>query len=171
MQYSLEVVEVSEAVFTLLAYFGIAEAMEDLRVELLEAMDRNFERKSFFGEGKWAGSAHGLIESGELRRSLRSEAGARSVTIYSDKEYAEIHNEGGRIKVTAKMRGYFWAKYKETKKEIWASLGKKAVGSYIEMPKRQFVGEHAEVTAEVEKVLSERLEGLMAGEMEAKIEK
>ena len=33
--------------------------------------------------------------------------------------YAAIHNEGGKITVTGKMKKFFWAKFKETGEVGW----------------------------------------------------
>lgn len=83
-------------------------------------------------------------------------------------DYATIHNEGGEIIVTEKMKAFFWAKYYETEgkqsvskrgerrntkqnKELsrdaqfWRALALKKVGDVIEIPKRQFIGENEEL--------------------------
>ena len=132
-------------------------ALKVIEVELKDEFDRNFERKAFFDK-RWKPSKHGLIDTGELRRSIGSEVGKDVVTFYSDKEYAAIHNDGGRIQVTAKMHGFFWHKFKETHQRIWEALGKKKVGSYIEIPQRQFIGEHKKVDEIVDGVLAKKLE-------------
>ena len=91
--------------------------LKDIRVELSDEFDRNFERQGFFSEA-WqrrksptrpGGSI--LIDTGGLRKSIRSKSTDSSITFYSDAPHAEIHNEGGEITVTAKMKRFFWAKY------------------------------------------------------------
>lgn len=42
-----------------------------------------------------------------------------SVTVGTSVPYAEIHNEGGDIKVTARMKRFFWAKYREANGGAW----------------------------------------------------
>ena len=64
-----------------------------------------------------------------------------SVTIIVDEDYAEIHNEGGKITITRSQQKYFWAMWYKTKKDYWKYLALKKVGSYIEIPKRQFIGD------------------------------
>lgn len=142
----------------------IRSVMKVLRVELKDEFDRNFERKGFFGR-RWKKSEHGLIDSGDLRKSLRAENTDTSVTVCSDLEYAEIHNEGGRIRVTERMKKYFWARYAETKEEKWKAMALKKVGSWIEIPERRFVGDAPEVRKVVEDVLTEELEEWLTGEI------
>jgi phage gpG-like protein len=97
----------------------IDRSLEDIKVELDEEFDRNFERKAFFDK-KWPerkydnGKGSLLVRSGALRRSISSLRGGAELAYSSDKPYARIHNEGGEIRVTKKMKKYFWAKYRET---------------------------------------------------------
>ena len=142
----------------------LRRVMRALRVELKDEFDRNFERKGFFGK-PWKKSEHGLIDTGDLRKSLGAENTDTSVTIFSDAEYAEIHNEGGKIRVTEKMKKYFWARYAERKEEKWKAMALKKVGSYIEIPERRFVGDAPEVRKVVEEVLAEELEEWLTGEI------
>lgn len=53
------------------------------------------------------------MASGDLRKSIRSRSDESSITFYSDLAYAGIHNEGGEIKVTARMKRFFRAKFYE----------------------------------------------------------
>ncbi|KAA6304938.1 hypothetical protein EZS27_043411, partial [termite gut metagenome] len=97
----------------------IDRSLEDIKVELDEGFDRNFERKAFFDK-KWPERKYDdtkgslLVRSGALRRSISSLRSGAELTYSSDKPYARIHNEGGEIKVTKKMKKFFWAKYRET---------------------------------------------------------
>ena len=57
----------------------IDRTLRDVRVELLEEFDRNFEREAFFNE-RWVRRKHHddrsrglLVRTGTLRRSLRAE--------------------------------------------------------------------------------------------------
>lgn len=93
--------------------------IRDIEVELKDEFDKNFERQAFFSE-KWArrksplrpgGSI--LIDTAELSRGLESRIICDGVVIYSDVPYGKIHNEGGEIKVTAKMKRFFRAKFYE----------------------------------------------------------
>ncbi len=76
-------------------------------------------------------------KSGDLFSSISSSISENRITVLFGTNYAEIHNRGGRIGVTKKMRKFFWAKYYETKKEVWKKLALTKKG-YIEIPKREF---------------------------------
>jgi len=57
-----------------------------------------------------------LLQRGNMYNAIRYRAAAGTVYIGVDGAavpYAQIHNEGGKIAVTPKMRKYFWAKYYE----------------------------------------------------------
>ena len=167
----------------------IDRTLRDVRVELLDEFDKNFEREAFFNE-RWARRKHHddrsrglLVRTGTLRRSLRAEVtDRRSVRFFTDVPYARIHNEGGTITVTRRMKGYFWIQYMtitgskdgtfspqlQRKKDgtlrnnkrnrelsdeaaFYKAMALKSVGSKIVIPRRQFIGRHAEV----ERILKE----------------
>lgn len=96
----------------------IKETLKDIRTEALEEFDRNFEREAFFNQ-KWARRKYNddtsrglLIRTGNLRRSITGRITSRdSVVIETTEPYARIHNEGGTITVTRRMKKYFWWKY------------------------------------------------------------
>ena len=97
----------------------IARILQDIRVEMTDEFDRNFERQAFFSEA-WqrrksptrpGGSI--LIDTGRLRRSVSSRTTENSITFYTDLPYAAIHNDGGGDKGDKKMKRYFWHKYYE----------------------------------------------------------
>jgi phage gpG-like protein len=152
--------------------------LHDLRVDLSDEFDRNFERKSFFGR-MWSQRRSGgrgslLLASGRLRRSLRSRVQGDRIVFTSDAPYAGLHNEGGTIRVTAKMKRYFWARFYELsgkvrvnvrtrtvrrssqkysiESEYYKSLALMRVGSRIRMPERRFIGNAPEVQAAVKRV-------------------
>jgi phage gpG-like protein len=147
----------------------IKHVLDDIRVEYKDEFDQNFTRQAFFSES-WqrrksplrpGGSI--LIDTGALRRSLDVKTTANAIEFCYSKEYAAIHNEGGSIKVTARMKAFFWHKYYEaqggfgrkrngerrndkrtvrlsTEAEFWKWMALKKVGSEIRIPRRQFVG-------------------------------
>ena len=96
----------------------VRETLKDIRTEALEEFDRNFEREAFFND-KWARRKYNddesrglLVKTGNLRRSITGRITDRdSVVIETTEPYAQIHNEGGTITVTQKMKKYFWWKY------------------------------------------------------------
>jgi phage gpG-like protein len=88
-----------------------------------------------------------LIKTGSLRNSLRVKGRSNtSIRFANDEPYANIHNEGGtiRVPITKKMRGYFWFMFKKTKNEKWKwmALSKKKHLN-MRIPQRQFLG-HSE---------------------------
>ena len=141
----------------------VRRILSDIRVELGDEFDQNFERQGFFAE-KWQrrkspirGDGHILVASGDLRKSIRSRSDESSITFYSDLAYAGIHNEGGEIKVTARMKRFFWHKYYETKDEFWKVMALMKVGKTIKIPRRQFLGMAPEVETEVRKIIEDNL--------------
>lgn len=166
----------------------IGNILRDIRVELSDEFDRNFARQGFFTE-KWerrrSPSARGdraiLTDTGALRRSIRSRISGNSITFSSDLPYAAIHNEGGEITVTRRMKSYFWHRYYAAKGSIvlrkdgslrrnkrnaqltedaafWKAMALMRVGSKIRMPRRQFIGVHPRVEQVVRGIIDENLD-------------
>lgn len=164
----------------------IRNILSDIRVDLKEEFDLNFERQAFFNEA-WqrrrsptrSGGAI-LIGKGSLRRSIRSKTTGESITFYTDSPYAEIHNEGGEITVTDKMKRFFWAKYYSTvgsfgrkkngerrndkrnmqlsnEAEFWKHMALMKVGKTIKIPRRQFLGYSPEIEKLVREIIEENL--------------
>lgn len=103
------------------------------------------------------------------------------VIIQNSLIYAQIHNEGGEITVTKRMKGYFWSMYykrglvgemygkakgkKNRQKadslnaeaQFWRNMALKKVGDKIKIPQRQFLGEHPEVNRIVREVINQEL--------------
>lgn len=159
--------------------------LNDIRVEAASEFDRNFETQSFFGEawqrqkGPRAGQ-HILVKHGDLRRSISAHIDQDSITFSSSLPYAAIHNEGGEIKVTARMKRYFWAMYYQAngglgrrkdgtlrrdqknarlsaEAEFWKHLALMKVGSSIRIPRRRFLGYHPSLEKELTAVIEKRL--------------
>ena len=121
----------------------ITTILNDLKVELLDKFDRNFSKGSFFGK-QWQRRRDGvdthLNNTGTLRRSIKANIHGNSITFTSSTPYSAIHNYGGTITVTAKMKKYFWAMFKKTNKEEYKAMALMKVGSKITIPQRQFLG-------------------------------
>lgn len=87
-----------------------------------------------------------LQQSLALKNSINiTKADFESVEITAGEgiNYGAIHNEGGTItvKVTPKMKKFFWAMYKKTEVEKWKWLAlTKKENFIIKIPKRQFIG-------------------------------
>ena len=97
--------------------------IKDIGVELGDEFDKNFERQAFFSEA-WQrrkspirneGRAI-LTDSGQLRSSIGQRTTENSITFYSNLPYAGIHNDGGEIIVTKRMKLFFRHKFYEAAK-------------------------------------------------------
>ncbi|WP_276726582.1 phage virion morphogenesis protein [Capnocytophaga granulosa] len=104
-----------------------------------------------------------LSQSLTLKNSLRiAEQSSERVVISAGEKlsYAAIHNEGGTItvKVTEKMRKYFWAMYYKTQNSRykWMALTEKETLT-IHIPKRQFIGESYTLDRQLEKLIIEEI--------------
>lgn len=96
-------------------------------------------RKLMYNEGSLMNSILTFQQTDDL-----VETGTKS-------DYGKIHNDGGEITVTRKMKKFFWAKYYEITgterknsnqlSEFYKRMALMRVGSKIKIPKRQFIGE------------------------------
>jgi phage gpG-like protein len=113
--------------------------LNDLRVELTDQFDENFKRQAFFdrpwtarkpvkGKRKRQGRAL-LIDTGSMRRSIRSRVISNGVSFTSHLAYTSVHNEGLRA---GRGRGFT-------------------------MPQRQFIGDHQKVQNVIQNVISENI--------------
>lgn len=164
----------------------IRRILSDIRVELGDEFDRNFERQAFFNDA-WARRKSPkrpggtiLVDTGTLRRSVRSRTTDDSITFYTDLPYAAIHNDGGEIVVTEKMKRFFWHKYYEatgsfgrkkngerrndkrtrqlsTEADFWRFMALKRAGTTIRIPRRRFLGTGPEVERIVREIIEENL--------------
>lgn len=116
-----------------------------------------------------------LYKRGILMRSIHvSSSTDKRVVITSDTDYSDIHNNGGKIPVTAAMKRYFWAQYYRHGGGKAKGKGKKAttdnaraewckkmalmpVGSTISIPKRQFMGESKTLMAQLDRMFAEEI--------------
>ncbi len=164
----------------------IRTILSDIRVDMADEFDKNFERQAFFSEA-WArrksptrpgGSI--LIDTGTLRKSIQSKSTESNITFFSTLPYASIHNDGGEIKVTRKMKRYFWHKYYattgsfgrkkngerrndkrtvqlSTEAEFWKHMALMKEGKSIKIPRRRFLGVSPEVEKTVKEIIEENL--------------
>lgn len=161
--------------------------IKDIGVELGDEFEKNFERQAFFSE-TWQrrkspirneGRAI-LTDSGQLRSSIGQRTTENSITFFSNLPYAGIHNDGGEIVVTKRMKGFFWGKYKEatgsfgrkkngerrkdkrtnqlsTEAEFWRAMALMKVGKAIKIPRRRFLGYSPEVEKAVREIIEENI--------------
>lgn len=139
----------------------INDILNDMRVELADEFDQNFSRGGFFGaewQAKRSGEKSQLQGPGKLRKSIRATIRGRSLAFTSSEVYAAIHNDGGEIIVTPRMRKYFWAQYYKSggrgpKAQMYKALALKRAGSTIKIPKRQYIGDHPKVREAIENIV------------------
>ncbi len=128
--------------------------LSDMRVELSEEFDRNFERKAFFSK-KWKQRANPnakgslLIVTGTMRRSIRSEVKNNGVRFSSAVPYTSIHNEGG--KGTKPVRAHTRKSKKGRTYQVKAHTRK------FQMPQRQFVGDGKRTQEIIKGVINDNL--------------
>lgn len=142
--------------------YEMSNIAKDIAILAADEFDKNFDRQAFFNE-KWKSSKYVqkenaemsrkagksrkrkiLQKSGALRKSIRYVINGKTITFGSSVKYAQIHNEGGTFTHPGGT-----AFFKKGNKFIWIS-NRKAYGKkyprtkehIIEIPKRQFVGEH-----------------------------
>lgn len=157
--------------------------LEDTKVELTQEFDRNFERKAFFTD-KWKTTKHFnsrgslLLRSGRLRNSINSTKNSKQIKWKTNLPYAKIHNEGGEIIVTERMKKFFWAMYykahnasniftikakrkvntKRTRKmseeaQKWKAMALMPIGKRIKIEQRQFIGDHPVIRKKINELV------------------
>ena len=177
----------------------LKQTLTDIKVKLREEFDRNFERKAFFDE-KWPATkltyhrGSLMMRTGRLRKSLLSPKVTSNGIIWSSSlPYADIHNNGGEMRITPQMRKFFWAKYYQTSSattkkkngeasssarnrklsieaEQWKALALKPIGSIIKIEKRQFIGSHPQVDKHIKEVINHNF-GELKKEIDALLKK
>lgn len=158
-----------------------------------DSIRENFRKGGFYGaawsppmrieQGFDSGPGYGTLLSGtnHLMMSTDYFPEPGRVTIQNTLVYAKIHNDGGEITVTKRMKQFFWSQYykkgliggmyergkgKKSKQkvetlskeaEFWRNMALKKVGSTIKIPQRQFMGEHPEVDRIVREIINNEL--------------
>lgn len=154
----------------------IKNILSDVRIDLTDEFDRNFERKAFFDKA-WENTkipnrrGSVMMRTGKLRRSVRSKQTNNEITWSSSLPYASLQNEGGEVIVTEKMKRFFWAMFykangavtKGSKGErnkkltaeaaTWKALALQKVGAKMKIKQRQFIGDHPQVRQRIEHVV------------------
>lgn len=162
------------------------QILTDVKVKLSDEFDKNFQRKAFFDKS-WANTKHPnsrgslMLRTGNLRRSLLSpRVQNMSITWSSSMPYAGLHNEGGTITVTAKMKKFFWAMFLKNDGAImmkrtgsgevverntarnrhfigeagkWKAMALMKVGTKIKIEQRQFIGHHSKIDQMVKNII------------------
>lgn len=158
----------------------LKKIIKDIEVELTDEFDRNFERKGFF-DRKWPGNklknkrGSMMMRTGALRRSISSRIIGNRIFYNSSVPYANIQNEGGEIKVTAKMKSFFWAMFYKAdnarsknntardrklsdEAQQWKNLALMKVGTKMTIEQRQFIGDHSNIRKTIQSVVDDNLQ-------------
>ena len=165
----------------------IKNIISDLRVDLTDEFDKNFDRKSFFGKA-WENTSipnkRGslMMRTGKLRRSIKSRVSGNQISWSSSLPYASLQNEGGEVIVTEKMKRFFWAMFYKAngavtksgkgerskrlsqEAQMWRNLALQKAGAKMKIKQRQFIGDHPQVRQRVAHVV-----GLNMKELEKEI--
>lgn len=149
------------------------DVFEIVGIEGLNHFRESFQNEGFTDQSleKWASrktkrisrnEQKVLSDTGELGDSLDFRIDGSTVVFYTDKAYAQIHNEGGTITVTDKMRKYFWARHKEAKDaeltdiaDQWMGM---ALSDKITIVKRQYIGDSAVLMLKIEEKIFRELD-------------
>lgn len=161
---------------------AVAQVKENFRQGGIDGVkwDEPYRRKLSFNGA--AGKYGPLLSStGTLRSANKYKASPGKVLIENRMPYASIQNEGGLIRVTAKMKRFFWAKHIEAKGSIrqtksgkqskgsyneglsreaafWRNMALKRVGTYIRIPHRKFLGESRKLNDAINKTIANELQ-------------
>ncbi len=128
--------------------------LDDMRVELSDEFDKNFDRKAFFTK-KWKRRANPnakgslLMVTGTMRRSIKAEVRGNGVRFTSAVPYAAIHNEGG--KGTKSVHTHTRCSKKGKIYTVKAHTRK------FTMPQRQFVGDGKRTQELIKGVINDNL--------------
>lgn len=143
---------------------------QKLAITMVNFFKRNFQAGGFvdtpfkkWKKSTYPGARRTMVRSGNTRRQIKKIQATQSrivVGIANHNHYAKIHNEGGKIPITPKMRRFFWAKYKETGREYWKNLAitKK---THLDIPKRQFIGHSKALEKTIDRMLIKELKNAL----------
>lgn len=147
---------------------------------VVESVRDNFRKGGFYGR-KWeeplrrrvgfrgADGLYGplLSRQNALMNNTDYTPGNGRVIIRNTADYARIHNEGGDIAVTQRMKRFFWYKNTDLRKrglgdtseaEFWKKMALKRAGSRIRIPCRQFIGDDMRLTARIKQIVDSELQ-------------
>ena len=111
-------------------------------------------RKLREAKGRSKGKRGLLIQSGKLRRSIRVVKATKThVVVGTDVPYAQIHNEGGRIRQTVKVKAH--ERTSKRGKRYDVSEHPRRVN--IVIPRRQFMGRSKSLDGLIEERLTKEI--------------
>lgn len=139
------------------------DAPEVIGDEAVKHFKQNFHEREGFDNQKWASRKTkvrlqrkiltGQTNGEHLGDSIDYRVEGRTIIIYTDKVYAQIHNEGGTITVTPQMRKYFWAMNMQAKEAGDTDMADQykamALSNQITIQQRKFMGESPLLTTKI----------------------
>ncbi|WP_443937079.1 hypothetical protein [Pedobacter sp. MW01-1-1] len=166
----------------------LVNAYKNARLQLIRnsaAIALAFFKKSFTDQGftdtglkKWKKRKGGarndgraiLVDRAVLKRGIRikrADLNQAVIGVDSAIKYADIHNNGGEIELTPKMRRFFWVMYYKNgggdkrirnndQAKFWLSLALKKDKTIV-IPQRQFIGDSATLTKKISTYLETEL--------------
>ncbi len=129
----------------------LSHVLSDMKVELADMFDRNFEEKGFFGD-KWKPRKNlktkgSLLQvTGKMRRSIRPAVRGNGVQFTSSLPYTTLHNEGGTIKERVRS-------HTRKNRKTGNTYKVRAHNRTMVMPQRQFIGNHPKVQAAIKEII------------------
>ena len=136
------------------------DILRDARVKLTELFKNNFREQGFFGQ-RWVatkvsktnkrGKGSILIVTGAMRRSIRSQIRGMAVVFSSNLPYTALHNEGGKFSVTIRA-------HSRTNSKTGNSYSVRSHSRQMNMPQRQFIGDHELVQQALGEIVFKRLQ-------------
>lgn len=136
------------------------DILRDARVKLTEMFKNNFREQGFFGK-RWVatkvsktnkrGKGSILIVTGAMRRSIRSQIRGMAVVFSSNLPYTALHNEGGKFSVTVRA-------HSRTNRKTGNSYSVRSHSRQMNMPQRQFIGDHELVQQALGEIVFKRLQ-------------
>lgn len=129
-------------------------------------------KRQLSGSASAAASYNPLLSGrNHLFGSVKYVPGDYRVTVSNDLPYAAVHNQGGTVRptVTPKMRRFAWYMYYKSSKgqkaqsvspqaEFWRNLAlTRKTRLSVKIPKRQFIGESAELKQRINEKIEHEL--------------
>lgn len=121
-------------------------------IEAVNLFKLNFDKEGFIsgkrgGLKKWKKTKRNtgrkvLTKSRKLRKGIQIKRignGRVIISVDSNIKYAALHNFGGTIPITPKMRRYFWAMFKQTGDNYFKGMALTKKTEFV-IPERKFIG-------------------------------
>jgi len=150
---TVDTTQFDKRIKTILKNFDtVNKSVEDF---VLDDIKKNIENKSFDGK-HWLDTYMKSSGSGSLANNMKAYTIGNTTHITNNLSYAKIQNEGGKIRVTDKMKSYFWYMYKKTQNEKWKRMAimKK---QFIVIPARPFLNNSFEFNNKVKEDINKHI--------------